>query len=135
MKIGVAVLNEQGLWYQVEGQCKLHSRIVKACDGKYDRFGTLVNVIDLHSVMLERVSKDEIDWSDAENIFCLELLTSSSIGMTSCGHMFPCLSWSNHFQVLCMDQNQALYSMCRTNITAFCHCTWPDCQPQVNTRC
>ncbi len=62
--------------------------IVKACNGMYERFGALVEEVDVHLAMLEHVDKDENDWSDAECIFCLELLMSSSIGITSCGHMF-----------------------------------------------
>jgi hypothetical protein len=45
--------------------------IVKACDGKYDRFSTLVEVIDANLATLEPVNDDENDWSDAECIFCL----------------------------------------------------------------
>ena len=67
--------------------------IVKACNGKYDRFGALVKVVDAHLAMLEHMNEDENDWLDAECIFCLELLTSDLIGITLCSHMFHHLCW------------------------------------------
>jgi hypothetical protein len=116
-----AAPNEQSLWYQFEDQCEYHSRYWQACNGMYDGFGTLVEVVDAYLAMLEHVNEDENAWSDAEYIFCLELLTSGMIGITLCGHIFHHLYWLNHCQVLCLGQTQAPCPMCRTNVTVFCH--------------
>ncbi len=68
--------------------------IVKACNCKYASFGTLLSeVIDTYLATLEHMNEDQDDLSDAECIFCLELLMSGPIGMTSYGHMFHHLCW------------------------------------------
>jgi hypothetical protein len=95
--------------------------IVKVCNGKYADFSNLVEVDDAYLVTLERVTKIKDDWSDAECIFCLKLLMSGLIWITSCGLMFHHLCWLKHCQVLCMGQTQAPSPMCRTIVMAFCH--------------
>ncbi len=40
--------------------------VVEACNGKYANFGILVKIVDGYLVTLERVTKDEDDWLDAE---------------------------------------------------------------------
>jgi hypothetical protein len=85
---------------------KVLSRPTMACMLVFS-FGTLVKVVDMYLVKLECMNKEENDWSDHECIFCPELLKSGPIGMTSCGHMFHHLCWSNHHQVLSTGQPQA----------------------------
>ncbi len=93
--------------------------IVKGCNSKYASFGALVKVVDRCLATLEGATKDEDDWSDAECVNCLKLLTSGLIGVTSYSHMFHHLCWSNHRKVLCMGSLSHVQDQCNGTLLWF----------------
>jgi hypothetical protein len=74
--------------------------VLEVCGGRYAGLSALVHHVNAYLAWLEWMTDQGGDWSDAECIFCFDLLTRQPIGMTDCSHvLFQHSCYSTYCQV------------------------------------